>query len=168
MMKILNVICWLGNAYKRLLVVVYVIAWINFMWQTSSAGYYVFLCCLSYIMNHVDFFYYCCFWWIRKVWCPIITKDFPTKYELLEKYMWRNRWTVFGRITWWSSSTTFTPEFLSHFFCCSSFLFPVEGSLSSSKKRKKAEESKLKLSEGITPSLNQQNYGLKGGDWVNR
>ncbi|XP_058224339.1 uncharacterized protein LOC131333691 isoform X2 [Rhododendron vialii] len=43
----------------------------------------------------------------------------------------------------------------------------VEGSLSSSKKRKKAEESKLKLSEGITPSLNQQNYGLKGGDWVN-
>ncbi|KAI8546772.1 hypothetical protein RHMOL_Rhmol07G0145400 [Rhododendron molle] len=44
----------------------------------------------------------------------------------------------------------------------------VEGSLSSSKKRKKAEESKLKLSEGITPSLNQQNYGLKGGDRVTR
>lgn len=43
----------------------------------------------------------------------------------------------------------------------------VEGSLSSSKKRKKVGESILKLSEGINPPLNQQNWVLKGGDLVN-
>ncbi|GFZ02030.1 hypothetical protein Acr_15g0006390 [Actinidia rufa] len=43
----------------------------------------------------------------------------------------------------------------------------VEGFLSSSRKKKKAEESKLKLSEGIDPSSNQQYRGLKAGQLLN-
>ncbi|XP_057512938.1 uncharacterized protein LOC130794997 [Actinidia eriantha] len=43
----------------------------------------------------------------------------------------------------------------------------VEGSLSSSRKNKKAEESKLKLSEGIDPSSNQQYQGFNAGQLLN-
>ncbi|KAL6979826.1 hypothetical protein U1Q18_021482 [Sarracenia purpurea var. burkii] len=43
----------------------------------------------------------------------------------------------------------------------------VEGYLSSSRKRKKAEQSKVKLSEDITSSSRQQHWGLKSAELLN-
>lgn len=43
----------------------------------------------------------------------------------------------------------------------------VEGSLSSARKRKKADESKLKLGEGINPSSTRQGWRLKAGELLN-